>query len=135
MSEPTVIDARGGLTEVAIDKLQRAGRVQLGLKDSKTAILGLWESQEESEPLVALLVHGAPFAAGFEQKEPLDMLGPASGGLWGRVASALRPGDQLTWLDRDRGTVLLRIDAPNHVFSSTYELSLSAVRWRASQSK
>lgn len=60
---------------------------------------------------------------------PLDMLGPARGGPWKRIATELQPGDRLTLIDRDRRGVWLRRDAGDR-FSATYPMSGAAGHWR-----
>ena len=42
MVEPTVFDARQGLSRAAIRELKQATRVAIGMKNSQTAVLGCW---------------------------------------------------------------------------------------------
>jgi hypothetical protein len=130
MAEPTVIDVRDALTEAALEGLRRTDRIQLGFKDPRTAVLGLWTSDSGEGPSMVLVIRVLPLSGlEMESRDPFDMLGPTRGELWERLAAALRLDDQLYLIDRDRGGIMFSFRQGSS-FHANFRMALGAVRWR-----
>jgi hypothetical protein len=121
MSDPAVIDVRDGLTEEALDCLRQATRLQAALKDSRTAVLGLWSPTAHGDVMTVLILPRSPF--GREDLPSPHLLfqgrGPASGGPWKHIADRVKRGDRVSLTETDHReqpylTVMVN-DRPFHI--------------------
>ena len=101
MVEPTVVDARGGLSQDALAYLRRATRVQVGIKNAVTIVLGCWveatAAEWAAETPVALVIRNGRYSPIPARPRMLfEVPGPARAEQWRDVVERLRPGDTLS---------------------------------------
>lgn len=100
MSVPTVVDAREGLPPDGLDYLRRATRVEVGLKNATTVVLGCWvettAADDAVEVPVALIIRNGRYSPIPARPRMLfEIPGPARAEQWRRVIELLCPGDRL----------------------------------------
>jgi len=112
MSDPPVVDLRGGLTQEFFSGLRQAERVLLAVKGVHTAVLGYWIGDELSVGLIAsavsrvvLVPHRVDLRIGSPigplrhrerlQSVVLDISHAQDDEFWSRVLGVLRVGDML----------------------------------------
>jgi len=135
MSEPRVVDVRGGLSEEVLDGLRRATRVLLALKGPLTAGLGYWVDDELTIALIrnshAMVVRpSAPASStGSSELMPVETARVLSSGVildvhdaqadafWSRAVGVLRAGD-VVFVASELGRMTLHIESDGHRVAS-----------------
>lgn len=107
MPAPRLFDGRAGLPAPALADLRRATRLQLGLKDAATAVLGYWMDEAETEPFGAVVLPA--------HLDPPDRAAPTiipdaqHNRFWQRIVlTSVEPGDRLI-VEQSQGQLALRV--------------------------